>query len=176
MPNFRAYALAALERLSPSWGGLAIGVVMGLGVAAHIAATMNLREAAALRALTEAAHGKIEAESKRIPVDASNEFASRLASRTQVDDVVRDAGRLAKSANMVIHGITLTRSAATGSTWGHVLVSINATCEYKACKALIAELQGRYASLAIQSLALRPASAGPGQQDMQLGLRLYVKD
>ena len=104
------------------------------------------------------------------------DFTQSLPGRTQVDDVVRDMGRNSQALGVSLGGLTVLHQVPTAGEWGKVQLTVSTVGEYGKCKVWLAELLGRYPSLAVQSLTIRPGINNATRQDWQLVLTLYARD
>ncbi|MBX3660722.1 MAG: hypothetical protein KF740_19985 [Ramlibacter sp.] len=178
MPRFRFNLITAWASLPPHLALVVLALFLVLGACLHVGASYQLVRAAHLAAGLEEAKARTSRQARQpIPApDQAQELRKKLVSRLRADDVVRDAGRFALATNISISTISMTPAVPTTTEWGHVGITVQATCSYSACKAFIAELLGRYPSLAIKSLGLKPTAAGSALQELRLVLALYVAD
>jgi hypothetical protein len=99
-----------------------------------------------------------------------------LPARATADDVVRDMGHQGQNLGIAISSLVASYQAASTTASGSVQWSITVAGEYPKVKAWLGSLLDRYASLAIQSFAVRPVTADAAQQEWQLVFVMYVKD
>jgi hypothetical protein len=110
------------------------------------------------------------------PADPSELFAKALPDRVVAEKVARDITAFGTTLNVQISSLTVEPRASTPTELGSVHFNVAARGEYKNTKSWIAELLGRYPSLALQTLSLQAAPNDASRQEVRLTMVLYVKD
>ncbi|MDP2369376.1 GspMb/PilO family protein [Rhodoferax sp.] len=103
-------------------------------------------------------------------------FSQQLPPASTADDVARDIARFAESGRVRIQSLSVQPQTATPRELGRVQFNISATAEYSALKAWLAELLGRYPSLAVLTLSMRSAPNDGARLSSGVSLVLWVKD
>ena len=104
------------------------------------------------------------------------DFSQTLPASSRADDVVRDIGRFAQAHAMAVTSIGIEPRVATTAELGKVTFNIAAITDYRATKAMTAELLARYPTLGMQSLALRPLPNDQTRLDVRLVLVMVTRD
>lgn len=99
-----------------------------------------------------------------------------LPNISRADDVARDIGRFAQPLGVRIASLNVQTHAGTTTELAKVQFNLAAQADYTAAKAWLAELLGRYPTLAVQSLSIRASANEAPTQELRLGLVLWVKD
>jgi hypothetical protein len=107
---------------------------------------------------------------------APPDFSQRLPAASRSDEVIREAGRLGESNGVRITSLAIHKQAATAKELGQVRYSVVLNGGYSQIKAWLSGMQGRYATLAVGSLSIRPLAPDAAQQEVQLTLVLFTKD
>jgi type II secretory pathway pseudopilin PulG len=110
------------------------------------------------------------------PARNEPDFTQRWPQRDEVNAVVRFLGTLAQQFQVNVGQITLAHTASSAQAVGRVDIAVAMNGTYAGGKTLLAELLGRYPSLALQSLTATPRSGDASRIDWTLALTLYVKD
>ncbi|TXT40778.1 MAG: Uncharacterized protein FD135_906 [Comamonadaceae bacterium] len=118
---------------------------------------------------------QIDHEKVNLPDKPQANFTEHLPENSRADDVARDISRFAQTLGVQIVSMSIENRPASNSTLGAVHFSLSLQAEYTACKAWLAELLGRYPTLAIQSLSFRGQPNDALRQEAQLVLVLFVK-
>jgi|CXWL01.1.fsa_nt_gi hypothetical protein len=145
--------------------------VVGMGVLRQFAASAQTQHHAldtAQRLLKD-----LQARQAALP---SGNFTQQLPPASTADYVARDLARFAEAGRVQIQSLTLQPQPATPRELGKVQFNINATADYVALKAWLAELLGRYPALAVTTLTLRSVANDGARLTSQVSLVLWVKD
>lgn len=106
----------------------------------------------------------------------AGDFTHSLPLFSRSNDVVHELSRQAQVLGVQIASLSIAVTEPTNSDIRKVQLNLTASAEYRVIKAWLAEMLGRYPSLAIQSLSLRAMPNDAQRQEAQLGLVLFVKD
>ncbi len=104
------------------------------------------------------------------------DFSQHLPQASAADDVARDIARFAESGRVQIQSLSVQPQAATPREWGKVQFNISAIADYSTTKAWLADLLGRYPSLAVATLSMRSAPNDGARLTSSVALVLWVKD
>ncbi len=104
------------------------------------------------------------------------DFSQHLPQASTADDVARDIARFAESGRVQIQSLSVQPQAATPREWGKVQFNVSATADYSTIKAWLADLLGRYPSLAVATLSIRSAPNDGARLTSSVALVLWVKD
>lgn len=110
------------------------------------------------------------------PPTATEQFEKSLPSAQVSEAVARDIAAFAAATNVQLGAIQIENQAGTPSEYATVLYQISAKGEYRQTKQWIAELLGRYATLAVKSLSIQALASEATRQDVRMTLVLYVRD
>lgn len=104
------------------------------------------------------------------------DFSQHLPPAATADEVARDIARFAESGRVQIQSLALQGQAPTPRELGKVQFNVSATAEYAALKGWLADLLGRYPSLAVVTLSMRSTPSDGARLSSKLSLVLLVKD
>jgi hypothetical protein len=152
---------------------LAVAAV-GLGLQWWLAKTQSSLDKHRLDLL--ALQGQMGGQQAGTQPTARVDFTHHLPSLSRSHEVVNDISRFAQSEGVLITSMAVSPQAASVVDLGKVNFDLSATAEYKAAKAWLAELLGRYPSLGIQSMSMRAQASDPAKLEVRLSLVLFVKD
>jgi hypothetical protein len=157
----------------------ALAVAGVIGVAAlvcwwylHVAAE-NL---SALKQERAAVQRQLLAAQAASPLAVQPSLLQALPNIARADEVARDIGRFAQPVGVQISSLAVETHAGTATELAKVHFNLSAQANYMASKAWLAELLGRYPTLAVQSLSIRASANEAPTQELRLGLVLWVKD
>lgn len=102
-------------------------------------------------------------------------FMHSLPPATKADDVVSDAGRSAQAHGVQLSSLSIQKQPASPRELGQVRFAISAQSGYQAFKIWLADMQGRYPTMGVQTLSMRSLQ-NDSRQEIQLALVLFVKD
>ncbi len=106
----------------------------------------------------------------------SGDFTQSLPLVSRSDEVVHELSRQAQLLGVQITSLSVIASDPSASELRKVQFNLNTNAEYRAIKTWLAEVQGRYPSLGIQSLSIRGLPNGSVRQETQVSFVFYVKD
>ncbi len=106
----------------------------------------------------------------------SGDFTQSLPLFSRSDDVVHELSRQAQVLGVQIASLSISATEPTNSDIRKVQLNLTASAEYRVIKAWLAEMLGRYPSLAIQSLSVRALPNDSQRQEAQLSFVLFVRD
>lgn len=92
------------------------------------------------------------------------------------DELVQFLSAQAKALNVQVSALSIQRTSASSVELGRVQFQLSLRGTYAAVKSLLGDLLGRYPSLGIQSLNLRPKAQDAMQTEAEALLVWYVKD
>lgn len=110
------------------------------------------------------------------PAAPSPTLLDSLPSPLKSEDVGRDIARFAQAADVQLVSLAIEARPSTANELGRILFNVAAQAEYKNAKTWLAQLQGRYSALGVQSLSIRAHPTDAARQEVRLALVLYVKD
>jgi hypothetical protein len=111
-----------------------------------------------------------------VPINPTEDFVKSLPKAQMAESVSRDIAAFGSTLNVQIFSISLEPHASTPTDLATVSFQVSARGEYPKIKAWIAELLGRYSTLAIKTLSVQALPNEPSKQDVRLDLVLYVRD
>jgi|GEM_PF-4787320 hypothetical protein len=133
------------------------------------------------RDLTDAAGELMKVQEARRQYESNSsqrilkpDFRQYLPNAAARDEVVRVASRDAQSQGLQISNLSVERRPASQGELGQSRLSLTMVSSYPAFKSWLADMQGRFPALAVESLQLRRVS--DGQQEVQLVLTLFTQD
>jgi Type II secretion system (T2SS), protein M subtype b len=107
---------------------------------------------------------------------AVGDLSQHFAASASADDVARDIARFAESGRVQVQSLTVQAQAPTAREAGKVQFNVSAAAEYVPLKAWLAELTGRYPSLAVSTLSMRPVANEGARLTSSVSLILFIKD
>lgn len=116
-----------------------------------------------------------ELKSRPAPPPAM-EFHQTLPLSRGSDDLVRFLSTQARTLNVQVVALSVQRSSASTVELGRVQFQLSVRGTYAAVKTLIGDLLGRYPSLGIQTLNLKPRAQDAMQTEAEMLLVWYVRD
>ena len=155
-----------------------LGVLLACAVAAVARFGLN-RADAVLTARASELHTlqtQLNGVRRSVPNAPTPDFIQTLPLASRPDDVVRDIGRFALAHALTVTSIGVEAHTATSTEHAKVGFNIVAGADYRTTKALLAELLGRYPTLAMQSLALQPQASDATRLDVRLVVTLLTRD
>jgi hypothetical protein len=160
----RFHAAAACLAVAAVAGLAALGVYANAGRAGQ--------QQAELRALETRLQILVQDEKKR----AAGNFLQTLPLASSADEVVRDMGRHAQELKIQVASLSIAVTDPAPGLIRRVQFNLTASGDYAAMKNWLAEMLGRYPSLAVQTLSLRGLPNDTLRQEIQLALFLFVRD
>lgn len=155
---------------------LAIAVIAGL-VASAMATLQMLghHTETQKRGLQQLQAQHIEAR-KTPPPTTTELFEKSLPSSQVAEAVARDITAFAATSNVQLNSVQIENQTGTQGDYATVVYQVNAKGEYRQSKQWIAELLGRYETLAIKSMSVQSIANDTARQDVRMTLVLYVRD
>ena len=101
-------------------------------------------------------------------------FIDDLPQIAKSDEVFRDISKQAQDFNVQISSITVVRPESSVAELRKVEFSLTAIAEYKAIKNWLSEILGRYSSVGVQNMSIRPLMNDSTRQETQMVLVFYV--
>jgi hypothetical protein len=154
-----------------------LAIAVGSGLLAAVLTCLQMLEnhvEATRKDLQQLQIHQLEAR-KTPPPTATEQFEKTLPSAQVAEAVARDITAFAVTANVQVSSVQIENSAGSPSEYATVLYQVNAKGEYRQTKQWIAELLGRYETLAIKSLSIQALANETARQDIRMTLVLYVR-
>jgi hypothetical protein len=153
--------------------GLAMAAMTGLaGLLIHAATSGAIQPRQDLRALETRLQILVQDDRKQ----SAGNFLQTLPLASSADEVVRDMGRHAQELKIQVASLSITVADPAPGLIRRVQFNLTASGDYAAMKNWLAEMLGRYPSLAVQTLSLRGLPNDTLRQEIQLALVLFVRD
>lgn len=114
-------------------------------------------------------------DSKAPPPTPTELFEKSLPPSQTAESVARDIAAFGSTLNVQISAIQIENQVATANEYAAVQFQVSAKGEYRQTKLWIAELLGRYATLAVKTLSMQAPPQDPSKQDVRMTLVLYVR-
>ncbi len=116
-------------------------------------------------------------EARKSPPPTTTElFEKSLPSSQVAEAVARDITAFAATSNVQLNSVQIENQTGTQGDYATVVYQVNAKGEYRQTKQWIAELLGRYETLAIKSMSVQSIANDTARQDVRMTLVLYVRD
>lgn len=142
------------------------------GLLIHAAASGAIQQRQDLRALETRLQILVQDDRKQ----SAGNFLQTLPLASSADEIVRDMGRHAQELKIQVASLSITVADPAPGLIRRVQFNLTASGDYAAMKNWLAEMLGRYPSLAVQTLSLRGLPNDTLRQEIQLALVLFVRD
>jgi hypothetical protein len=152
---------------------LAIAAMAGVAsLLIYAAASGAIKQRQDLRALETRLQILVQDDRKQ----SAGNFLKTLPLASSADEVVRDMGRQAQALKIQMASLSIAVADPAPGLIRKVQFNLTASGDYAAMKNWLAEMLGRYPSLAVQTLSLRGLPNDTLRQEIQLALVLFVRD